>query len=323
MILANDVGYHTPADVQHDWAETSWFSIYLPEPNLVAWVYLVARPGVGAIVCDIEVIDRIGRISLEARYVDFQQHLPIPDTFEKFTLVNGLSLSTSNEPRDYRIDYIGVDDTEFHWDIKGLMEPFDIHDPEMDPLASHDPNASGFGSAYANHFDMTVKVTGTIKVRGKSYDVDCVTTMDHSWGPRNERGMRAMGWINANFSETLAFQTIWSFDPLAQGWDQFTLAHGYALVDGKVSGLTAGRIRAVRPGGGSVFPHSYEAELTDRDGREHRLFGSVVAQQPWACYSCSMPILSLVRWTYEGQEGSGQAQENWPLDSFTGHGLRI
>lgn len=322
MIRASDVAYHTPSNVNHEWAETSWFSIYLPEPNLVAWVYIVARPGVGAIVCDVEVVDHIGRISLEAKYVDFQQHLPLPEKFEKFALPNGLSLTALNE-RDYRIDYIGVDDTEFHWDVRGLMEPFDINDPNMDPLATSNPHDSGFGSAYANHFDMTVKVTGTVKVRGESHDVDCVTTMDHSWGPRGERGMRAMGWINANFSENLAFQTIWSFDPLAKGWDQFKLAHGYVLEDGKVSGLTAGRIRAVRTSEKGVFPNSYEAILTDLNGREYRLVGTVVAQQPWACYSCSMPIMSLVRWFYEGQEGSGQAQENWPLDMLTGRGLHI
>ncbi|MFW2828713.1 DUF7065 domain-containing protein [Sphingomonas sp. ID0503] len=320
MIRSEDVGYHTPENVTYDWAETSFFSIYLPEPNLVAWVYLVARPGVGAMVCDVEVIDRIGRISLEARYADFQQHLPLPERFESFTLPNGLTLEAKDE-RTYRIDYVGVDDTELHWDVRGLMEPFDIHDQGMDPLASHDPNASGFGAAYANHFDMTAQVTGTIKVRGKSYDVDCVTTMDHSWGPRGERGMRSMGWINANFGTDLAFQTIWSFDPLAIGWDQFKLAHGYALIDGRVRGLTAGRIRAIRPGGKKVFPGGYEAVLTDLDGAEYRLVGTVVAQQPWACYSCSMPILSLVRWTYKDREGSGQAQENWPLDSLTGQGF--
>ena len=321
MIHPEDVCYHTPENVQFDWAETAFFSVYVPEDNLTAWVYLVARPGVGAIVCDVEVIDHVGRATIEAVYADFQQHLPLPEKFEKFTLPNGLSLE-SLSVRDYRIDYVGVDDTEFHWDVRGIMEPFDIHDPAMDPLASHDPNASGFGAAYANHFDMTAHTTGTMKVRGKTYQVDCVTTMDHSWGPRTERGMRPMGWINANFSKQCAFQTIWSFDPMAKGWDQFTLAHGYALVDGQMRGLVKGRIRASRPSDKSVFPLGYEAVLTDIDGREHVLFGTVIAQQPWACYSCSMPALSIVRWQYEGQEGVGQAQENWPLDLLTGRGFR-
>ena len=315
MIHAEDVRFHTPADVKYDWAETNFFSVYVPSANITAWVYTIARPGVGAFVADVEVIDRIGRISLDARYMDFQQHLPMPARLEDYTLPNGLSVKTSNEPLDYRIDYIGVDDTELHWMVRGLMKPFDIHDPSMDPLASHDPNASGFGAAYANHFDMTVHVTGTMKVRGRSYDVDCVTTMDHSWGPRNERGLRSMGWINANFSKDLAFQSIWTFDPAEEDQEQFALAHGYALVDGKVRGLTGGTLRAERD---DPFPTTYEAVLVDIDKREHLMRGSVVAQHPWACYSNSLAMFSTVRWVYQGQIGHGLAQENWPLDRLTG-----
>jgi len=318
MIKAKDVRFHVPADMKYDWAETAFFSIYLPEPNITAWTYLVARKGIGAIVCDIEVINKIGRNSLEALYFDFQQHLPVPERFEEFTLPNGLSVKTMNEPRDYQVDYVGVDDTEFHWTVTGLMEPFDIHDPTMDPLASHDPNASGFGSAYANHFDMTAHVAGTAKIRGKTYEVDCVTTMDHSWGPRNERGLRPMGWINGNFGKDLAFQTIWSFDPMASGWEQFKLAHGYVLIDGEVRGLTSGRIRAARRG---PFPSGYDAVLFDKAGREYCFPGHTVAQHPWRCYSNSLAVFTTMRWSYQGREGFGLAQENWPLDMLTGRGL--
>jgi hypothetical protein len=319
MILAKDVGFHTPANVQYDWAETNFFSIYVPEPNLTVWLYTVARPGIGAMVVDIEAMNRIGRIALETLYFDFQQHLPIPKKLENYTLPNGLSLKTLNEPRDYQIDYIGTDNTEFHWLAKGLMEPFDIHDASMDPLASDDPNKSGFGAAYANHFDMTVHVTGTAKIRGKAYNVDCVTTMDHSWGPRNERGMKPMGWINGNFGKDLAFSTIWSFDQMKTDWQAFTLAHGYMLVNGEVRGLTRGRIRALRHGG--PFPAGYEAVLVDKAGREYYFTGTVVAQTPWSCYSNIMAINSTVRWHYERREGAGLAQENWPLDLLTGRGL--
>lgn len=318
MIRPEDVAFHTPDDMQHDWAETNFFSFYVPQANLTGWVYIVARPYVGAMVCDIEVMDRIGRVTLETRYFDFQQHLPMPEKLENFTLPNGLSLRTENEPRNYVIDYQGTDDTFFKLNFAGVMEPFDIHDPNMDPLASTDPSQSGFGSAYANHFDMTCHVTGKIRVRGEDHDVDCVTTMDHSWGPRNERGMNPMGWINGNFGPDCAFSTIWKLDQFKQGWDQFELAHGYMLVDGEVRGLTKGRMRAVRQG---VFPAGYETVLTDAEGREYVIIGQTVNQTPWACYSNIMAINSTVRWHYAGREGAGLAQENWPLDRLSGKGL--
>jgi hypothetical protein len=318
MIRAEDVGYHTPDNLEYDWAETNFFSFYIPEANLTGWIYLIARPGVGCIVCDIEVMDRIGRITLETCYFDFQQHLPLPEKLEDFTLPNGLSLKTENEPRDYVLDYQGTDDTFFKLKFRGLMEPFDIHDPSMDPLASTDPAKSGYGSAYANHFDMTVHAIGKVRIRGKDYDVDCVTTMDHSWGPRNERGMNPMGWINGNFGTDFAFQTIWKLDQFKQGWDQFELAHGYVLIDGKVNGLTKGRIQAVRQG---PFPAGYETVLTDLDGREYIFTGTTVNQTPWACYSNIMAINSTVKWFHDGRPGYGLAQENWPMDRLTGKGL--
>lgn len=319
MIRPEDVRYHTPRDVPYDWAETSFFSLYIPEANITAWVYIVARPGIGAMVVDIEAMNRMGRITPEMLYFDFQQHLPMPDTFENFTLVNGLTLRTAKEPRDYHIDYVGTGDTEFHLKFAGLMEPFDIHDPSMDPLASEDPNKSGFGSAYANHFDLTAHVTGTVKIRGKSYNVDCVTTMDHSWGPRNERGMRPMGWINGNFGTDFAFQTIWTFDQFKTDWQAFELAHGYVLCDGEVRGLTKGRMRAVRFAG--ALPTGYETFVTDKAGRDYHFVGQIVNQTPWACYSNIMAINSTVRWFHQGREGYGLAQENWPLDKLSGQGL--
>ena len=319
MIRAEDVAYHTPADVQYDWAETNYFSFIVPEANLTGWVYTIARPGIGAMVCDIEVMDRIGRITLETNYFDFQQHLPMPEKLQDYTLPNGLSVKTANEPRDYLIDYQGTDDTFLRLKVAGLMEPFDIHDPAMDPLASTDPNKSGFGSAYANHFDMTCHVTGQIRVRGKDYAVDCVTTMDHSWGPRNERGMNPMGWINGNFGTDCAFSTIWTLDQFKSGWDQFGLAHGYVLVDGEVRGLTGGRIRATSRQG--PFPMGYEAILCDAQGREYSFIGTTVNQTPWACYSNIMAINTTVRWFHQGREGYGLAQENWPLDRLSGKGL--
>ncbi len=320
MIRPEDVGFHTPSDVQHDWAETNFFSIYIPEPNITAWVYTVARAGVGAMAVDVSAINGIGYLNTDAIYVDFQQHLPLPPKLENYTLPNGLSIKTSNEPRDYHIHYIGVDNTEFDWHVKGIMEPFDIHDPAMDPMASGDPHNTGFGAAYANHFDMTTHVTGTAKIRGRRFDVDCVTIMDHSWGPRNERGMKNMGWMNACFGDDYSVQVIFSFDPYAKGWDAFQLAHGYALVDGKVRGLTAGKGRAISRKG--QFPLGYELVVTDIDGREHRLIGTAVAQHPWSCYSNTQAKLTVMEWHTNGRVGYGQAQENWPLDRHAGEDFK-
>lgn len=318
MIRPQDVAFHTPAEVPYDWAETNYYSFYIPEANITCWVYVIARAGAGCCVVDVQAIDKIGRLGLEALYVDFQQHLPMPPRMEDFTLPNGLSIRTANEPRDYHIDYVGPNSsTELHLEVRGLMEPYDIHDPEMDPLAPKDRNDTGFGSAYANHFDMTAHFTGTAKFHGREYPVDCVATMDHSWGPRNERGLKPIGWINGNWDKDLAFSTIWTLDHAKQDWDQFGLAHGYVLREGgTVHGLVGGKLRAIR--GGKVFPTGYEMVLTDRHGEEYRFLGIVTTQTPWHCYSNVTSVLSGMLWYYQDRKGSGMAQENWPYDLLAG-----
>jgi len=112
MITANDVRFHVPEDMPYDWAETNYFSVNIPEENITISIYTVARPGVGAYLADIEVINRIGRNIIDAVYVDFAQHLPMPERLEDYSLPNGLSVKTFNEPRGYIIDYVGQQDTE-------------------------------------------------------------------------------------------------------------------------------------------------------------------------------------------------------------------
>jgi hypothetical protein len=309
--------------VAYDWAETRFFSVYLPEPNITTWIYNVARPGVGAFVCDVEAINGISANPLDAIYFDFRQHLPMPEELHGYELPNGYSLKTENAPRDYRLRYVGHDDTSLDWTVRGLMEPYDISDPSMDPMATGNPEHSGFGQAYANHFDMTVHVTGTTKIHGRSFDTDCVSVMDHSWGPRNEHLMRPMAWINACFGPAYAVHAIWSRALDTDGWDGFTFAHGYALIDGKVRGLKSGRLRATRARGG-VMPVSYEMEVVDVHDRSHVLRGEPVTQHHWACYSNSYVPFSQLRWSAAGlsEVGFGIAQENCPLDQLTGRSFR-
>lgn len=319
MIKNSDTAYHTPANVPHDWAETSFFYFYVPEARVMAWVYLVARPGVGAIVADIQVSGDLSMNPLGAWYADIQQHIRMPERFEQMKLSNGLEF-TARSIRDYRLDYIGVDDTEIHVDVAGLMEPYDIHDPAMDPMAVSDRVAgSGFGSAYSNHFDMTCQVRGTLKVRGRSFAIDCVATMDHSWGPRAERGMSPMCWINAHFGADYALQAIWSYEPRAQAEQQFKFAHGYALIDGRVRGAKAGSLVVHRL---ERFGLGYEMSLTDIDGRVHSAYASPLSMHLWMPYTCTYVPNVLLRWQSGARVGYGNTQENNPLDRETGQTLR-
>lgn len=317
MITADDVRFHTPDNPPFDWAETNYFSVVVPEVNLYAWAYCVARPGVGAIMCDIQVFDVIDDDPMSARYVDIQQHLPLPDKLEEFDLPNGLSLRTSNEPRNYHLTYQGIDDTSFEWNFTGLMEPYDINDPDMDPLASPDPAMTGLGEGYSGHFDMSVAVEGVLTVRGRQFEIDCASVMDHSWGRRSERQMPPMAWINASFGRDKSVNTIWQRNVDEAGEKGYSFRHGYIQTGSDVVGIKSGRLSATR--NVRHFPTGYDLVVEDANGNAHSMVGSVAAQLPWSPYSNIVDAHSMVYWyTSDGESGTGASQELLPMDTRTG-----
>lgn len=319
MITDKQLRFQTPTDLDHQWAETFWFGLYVPESNIYGWVYMVFRAGSGAMTCDVEFIDRSSSDMYDARYIDIQNHLNIPAKLEKFSLANGLSFEAL-DPRRYRIDYVGVGGTEIHLDLEGIHEPYDIHDKNIDPMArqeQHDAiEHSGFGTAYAGHFDLTTRVTGSIQIRGTEYPVDCLATQDHSWGPRPERGMRPMGYVNAHFDNDYVMQSIWDFDPSKPDGEQHTFKHGYIVKDGELTGGIDGQLTIRHEG---MYPSSLELTIKDAHGTVHTATGTPRAFNNWVPYGCTPTAHAMVQWTNEsGLEGIGTSMEAYPLDTVTG-----
>jgi hypothetical protein len=196
------------------------------------------------------------------------------------------------------------------------MEPYDIHDPTMSPTApperADQVAGSGFGAGYSGHFDMTARVTGTLTLAGRTYAVDCVDSMDHSWGPRTERGMRSMCWSGGHFGEDYVWHGIWAKDPFAAPEDEFRIAHGYILEDGKVIGLTSGTMVAKRE---NDIPVEVEIRLVDRDGREHHITGQARANHDWVPHACLNVHDVFYEYAADGRgPGYGVIEEAIPLD---------
>ena len=319
MITQDDLAFHTPAAADPQWAETYWLGFYVPEANLYGWIYMVFRAATGAVVCDVEFIDRKSFNMFDARYIDIQNHLKIPADLASFRLANGLQFNAKS-PREYRVDYIGVADTEIHLDFVGIHEPYDIHDPEIDPMARASADDavehSGFGSAYASHFDLTMRATGWVKVRGQRYEVNSLATNDHSWGPRPERGMRMMAYMNAHFADDYVLQSIWEFDAGRPDGEQHTFKHGYVVIDKELRGCTGGSLTVRHRG---FYPDSLEFTLTDVSGVDHRVEGAPLAFCHWVPYGCCPTGHSMVSWSTEGRSGGvGTLMEAYPLDTVTG-----
>lgn len=314
MITDDDLKLHLPVPSRADWAETGFFNFYIPEANIFGFVYIVHRAGVGATVSDVEIVDRMGFTADDAVYIDLVNHNPLVDKAEDFRLETGLSYRATSI-RDYVIDYRagGID---LHLECTSLMEPYDIHDPAMDPMAVADETAaienSGFGTAYTAHFDMTVRMVGELGIAGKRHAIDCISTMDHSWGPRPENGFHPILWANAHFGDDYAVHGIFSVDRDAPVGEQHVFKHGYALVDGEVLGAKAGSVRTIRPG---LFPGAMEMTIVDRNDREHSVSGSVLTHHPWVPYGNNLSPITMARWhASDGRRGIGTYLEGFPLN---------
>ena len=192
------------------------------------------------------------------------------------------------------------------------MLPFDIHDAAMDPMkakALKEAEQGGkfaWGTAYNGHFDQSGHFKGRVAVRGKQYPIDCISTMDHSWGPRPERGAPNMSWLHAHFSRDLAFHVIFSFDPKTNG-RELSLAHGYVVEKGEIFGLkeARGTTKRVR----ERYADTVELVLVDSarprmeaqcEGHDH-LSLAVLAQHGFV--QCARPLA--VRKSYRVRRNSG------------------
>ncbi len=320
MIRRSDTEFHHPADPGHGYAETNFFCFALPEHRLMVSAYTVTRKGIGTMAADVVVFGDLVSDRAQCLYIDSQQHLPAPEVLSDYRTPNGLVVKALNE-RDYHVEYRGYDGVEFVIDFAGLMEPFDIHDPTHSPKAKADSSVaerhagSGLGAGYGGHFDLTGRVTGYFVLAGMRYEVDCVETMDHSWGHRPELGIHSMGWMHAHFGPDLAIHWITAYDPAAPADRQWTLAHGYVMEDGQVYGLTDLQLQSTCVG--RVLT-SMELVATDRRGRKYELSGSSIIGAPWTCYVATEAYCALVRWTTAGgRVGYGMCQQNESMQSLT------
>lgn len=314
MITDADIAFHSPDSPGYDWAETGFFNFYVPEINVLGIIYIVHRAGVGATVSDVEIIDKVSPSNLGSLYVNLCNHNRLPERAERFTLESGLMFEATSI-RDYRIRFESAD-IGFDLQFAGIMEPYDIHDISMDPLASPeiaDAIAnSGFGAAYTAHFDMTVAVRGQLRLGDALHQVDCISTMDHSWGPRPETGFHPIVWSNAHFGRDLCLHGIFAFHPDAEPEQQHVFKHGYALIDGKVRGATDGSMIVEQDG---PYIRKLRWTLTDVDGTRHHAEGDMCSFHPWQPYGNNYSPLEMIRWQgASGSEGHGTYMQGIPLN---------
>jgi hypothetical protein len=315
MIRADQVDYQNPPGADYTWVETYLIPVVAPADHIYALVYVCARPVLGVMANQVTICGALAESRAELLHYNDNQHLPLPSKFTDLHSPFGLSIKATKPPRNFRVDYAAADGTEIHIDWEGLMDPFDIHDPKHSPQAGAvedmhaDIDASKKHSA--GHFDLTGRATGTLTVRGKTFQIDSIERMDHSWGPRDPMGIKNMFIVSATFGDDLAFHMICPWNPDLVGPDQFQLTHGYVLDRGEIYGLTSeARITALQNG---LMCASLEMTVRDKRGRTYELTAIADIGAPWSPYPSAMTYNSLMRWKLGDRNGYGVVLPNYSL----------
>lgn len=298
MIRAEDFDFHFKADSPWQWAETLALPFCIPAANINVIVYLVTRPKLGVVMCDVTMLDRIAPLWEDQLYVDNMQHLPCPETLTKFSLPNGLSFEVIEPLKLFRLNYEGIDDTRFDLQYRALHEPYDINDPAMDPTAAA-RQGPAWDASWSGHYEQTYHITGSLTVRGQSHAVDCVETGDRSWGPRAERDNSAVIWWHASFGEALTVHLFTGHD-IATRTALGPHVSGYVLDKGEIFGIVSSEGEQEYMG---AMPMGGRLSVTDVRGKTFDLTYSTVNGCYWAPCPSNTYLQSSMRVTCVGPDG--------------------
>jgi len=322
MITPTDMKFHEPEDPSaHLWSETNYFSFHIPEMKLNGTIYSLFLPTLGVMTSFIHIWAGKASNHQQTLYTDGRAQLPIPvgQDLDDYSLANGLHvkvLPNNGGNRDYQLDYVGYNDSALHLTFRGLMEPYDIQDPSMDPLAQS--GVATWSNTYKNgHFDMTAHVTGESRLHGKSHQVDCVSTMDHSWGARAECNINNMSWFHSSWDEDRTIHCIFMLDPHALGESCGQFMHGYVLEGDQAFGLKPGNGIAKREG---LMQESLDIDVADIHDRTFNFQGLSIANNQCNAWPGLCVCHSLMEWRLDGDIGFGERQDLISLAYITSGG---
>lgn len=305
MITNEHLEYQNPPNVDHLWVETWQFPIVIPEERLYALVYINVRPGLGVMWNQVMVCGTLTESRSDLLHLNENHFLPAPKRLWDIDSPLGLKIRALNSPRDFAIDYEHEDGTAIHVTWSGMMDPFDIHDPDHSPQAGKFlENNTHYTSRNekSGHFDMSGRVTGTLTIRGRTFKVDSIERMDRSWGPRDLMKIHDMFIVSASFEPDLAFHMICPWFPDNTGPEEFKLTHGYVMEGNKVFGLTSDAVITAQHHG--LICTNLKMSVKDVRGKEFNLTAFPNIGAPWVVSNAVMHN-ALMSWTLEGREGYG------------------
>jgi hypothetical protein len=290
--------------------ETQYFGFSIPEENIHALTYMWWHPNLKVCSGGIYVFKGFKNQFIDAEICDWHTYMSdkaIANDLHEFRFVNGYGVKVLEPNKRFHITY----------DNDLRKNSVDLQVEAVQP---------GVMWADGKHFEQTMKVRGSLVIKGKSYKVDCYTVRDRSWGkPRPEflTAMPPVSWMVCTFNDNFSFNCT-MFDqarnnPLLPSSlssampDDKTLVGGWVIHDGKVGGLVKAEKRVTRAPG-TMISTGIDLSFVDEHDREFTMRASAIASCPQQPTHNVLVRINLMRWECNGLVGYGDNQENFWSD---------
>jgi hypothetical protein len=315
IIRTRDAYFHTPDYRDPTWTETNWFGFFVPEAHMRGSVYQVFRSNLGVVRSLVLVYSQQSTSILDLDYIDDRCHVPIPPgNLDAYSLSNGVSVQMTKSMAEWRVRFDGRFDTQFDLHLAAMMPPLAVQETKVEggKLGYAVFQRTEGTSMRTGHIDQTMWVSGEVKIRGRTHQVDFPSNRDHSWSPRREWGHNICGnFDEGHFDRDFSFHVQTRNEPLDVG----LVTHGYVLADGVPRRIRHGAGR-YRYDGWRIIDLRYELE--DESGRTYQIDGTPVS---WCqdVLSGNFASMAVVRWECDGEIGWGDLKWHWDVFRMQEH----
>ncbi|WP_040841410.1 DUF7064 domain-containing protein [Nocardia brevicatena] len=298
-----------------DWTETVYLGFCIPEERISGQIYSWLHPFQRQASGGVFIYQGFNPIWLQAEHYDYRMVLPYPETdLDDIDFGNGLTLQVREPLQQIDVQYRSTDGSV----------TLDLRYDAIMPAA---------GRLDGKHLAQTMRTTGTLRLRDKTYEVNSFFTRDRSWNQvRSEKPqpIPPLTWGAATFGEDLSFHFV-GFDAYhrAPEWaDDFdsgslpdSLRWGWVWTEGELRGLNRMEKRTIR-GADGIAPDRAEVELTDTRGTVYSLTGRSIAHIVHPAFPNLLVEWALMEYDLDGRTGYGDYQDCMFTDHVRRHAVR-
>jgi hypothetical protein len=294
MIRPDDDLFHEKTDDPY-WAESSWFAVAIPEPAVHGLIRMWYRPNLGMCCAGPGFWDRRSTSPVDALYWDVHWLQPIPPgNMLDSTFPSGLVVERLVPGRRFRFRY-ERDACAFELIWNAVSDPHPMV-PDH-PVTEH---------AFTGHFEQPGRMTGTLVIGDRHYDVDCWSMRDRSWGPRSHEQVHQGDYLWGIQSPDDSFHVL----SVTEGGVNLVRG-GYLLRDGIMADLVAGRTWTEGRIDG-LRSDRIVVDAQDRLGRVLRADGATRNGIHWMLYPREVVVWAQVEWRIGAARVWGEQQEFFP-----------